>query len=139
MCKKFLRACFLVVLLHSVLIPIASGMPQLPSSKRTKIIDLRMKIVNPAISGEIHKGQTHRYVLRAKAGQIIEILLKAETRPTVSLYAQDGSVIPENSDRFYELPRSGDYVLVVRPNDEPGIASRGRGHYMMFIWKRSRD
>jgi hypothetical protein len=139
---KSLVACFLAILLHSLLSPIAPGVPQPGRSKRTprviKIIDLS-EAAYPRISGDIHKGETHRYILRAKAGQNIEIRLKAETRPTVSLYAQDGSEISAKRESYYELPRSEDYVLMVRANDDPTIASRGHGHYMIFIWARTRD
>ena len=77
--------------------------------------------------------------LRGKQDQIIEIFLKAQTRPQVSLYAKDGSVIPEYRRSEYKLPRLEDYVLVVTANDDPDIASREHGHYMIFIWDRTRN
>ena len=66
------------------------------------------------IEGDIRAGQVHRYTLIVEnpAGQVIDLLLKAQSRPSYSIHSANGSVVATQLDDSHIALRSGgDYVL----------------------------
>jgi hypothetical protein len=96
--------------------------------------------IHPEVTGDIHAGEVHRYVITVEEpkGQTIDLHLKAQSRQRFTLYAPDGSrVATQDDDPEIMLPYPGNYVLQIEPNSESRYSSVGTGHYMIMIYTRS--
>jgi len=74
-----------------------------------------------ALTGKVSAHQSHDYILRARAGQVLEINVAPENGLQLIIFGVDGTVLRsgmgEGSSFRGELPLSQDYIVTVRAGE----------------------
>jgi hypothetical protein len=90
-------------------------------------ISFELGATSATLDGYLYPSQSHDYILRAQAGQLMEINVtpeKPENSLQLIIYGVDGTVLRsgmgEGSFFRGELPISEDYIVTVRAGDQAG-------------------
>jgi hypothetical protein len=117
------RATFLVALLFLAAVvawpPVAGAAP----SSATTRIRFQPGATSAAVAGQLAARGTHAYVLRASAGQLMQVMLQANAPVRLLVRGADGTVLNRGSSLQPgwqgRLPRTQDYTVQVSALDQP--------------------
>jgi hypothetical protein len=68
------------------------------------------------LTGTVHRGMSHDYLLKARRGQNMSVHLSARGDVTFDILTPAGDSIAQAKDWSGELPQSGDYRINVLPD-----------------------
>jgi hypothetical protein len=119
MCKMRIAVVGLVILALSTIVPAAA---QASMGEPATRIQFQPGATSAAAAGQLAPRQTHDYVLRAGAGQVMQVSLWSSSGTNIAIRGADGTTLKRSSDQQQSwqgtLPRTQDYTIRVLAFDQ---------------------
>jgi hypothetical protein len=113
-----ITCCALLTAILSALPLLATAQTTRPQDKVTleKTIRFRRGAISGVASGQIRRGETHRYRVGAREGQRMAVVLKTGNKTSFTIYGEQTGIL-DGADgvkqAVVELPESGDFLIEI--------------------------
>ena len=81
-----------------------------------KTIRFKRGAISAVVSGQIKRGETHRYHIGAREGQRMAVVLKTGNKTSFTVYGRESGIL-EGADgvkqAVVDLPESGDFTIEI--------------------------
>jgi hypothetical protein len=81
-----------------------------------KTIRFKRGSISAVVSGQIRRGETHRYYVGAREGQRMAVVLKTGSKTSFTVYGQESGIL-DGADGVKQvvvrLPESGDFTIEI--------------------------
>jgi hypothetical protein len=111
--------CYALLIATLLTFPLlATAQTERPQDRVTleKTIRFKRGSISGVASGQIRRGETHRYHVGAREGQRMAVVLKTGNKTSFTIYGQQSGIL-DGADgvrqAVVELPESGDFLIEI--------------------------